>query len=126
MKTDLSQQAQSLLLLLLERDPSKRIGGFEKDNAPVDIYTEEKDDADDIRYHPFFSGVDWQALKTRTHQAPFKPKVKSELDLKCIDRVFLEEDLQETFEGPSILRDSHIPGFSFKRTDGILKENGFC
>ena len=28
MSRDLSQQAQSLLLLLLERDPEKRIGGF--------------------------------------------------------------------------------------------------
>lgn len=31
MNSKLSQQAQSLLLLLLERDPNKRIGGFQDD-----------------------------------------------------------------------------------------------
>jgi hypothetical protein len=111
---------------LLERDPSKRIGGFKKGHMQIDGDADEKDDADDIRHHPFFNGVDWQALKTRSHEAPFKPKVQDDLDLKCIDKVFLQEDLQETFEKPSILRDSHIPGFSFKREDSVLKQNGFC
>ena len=114
------------MLLLLERDPAKRIGGFKPESeTPNDIYTEEKDDADDIRHHPFFNGVDWQALKTRTHQAPFKPLVKTELDLNCIDEVFLQEDLQETYEHPSALRDSHIPNFSYVREDG-LKDNALC
>lgn len=124
--TNLSQQAQSLLLLLLERDPSKRIGGFKEEenfNPTQSFY--ERDDAEDIRNHPFFASIDWNEVKWRTHKPPMKPKVKGELDLKCIDKAFTNEDLKETFEEKSLLRDSHIPDFSYKKENTILKSNGY-
>ena len=54
--------------MLLERDPEKRIGGF--NNNRNTITGEEdlnKDDACDIRKHAFFNGIDWQAVKLRQH-----------------------------------------------------------
>ena len=111
------------MLLLLERDPAKRIGGFKDDSLLEDSpdLDMDKDDADDIRHHPFFNGVDWKALRTRSHPAPFKPKVADDLDLQCIDMVFLKEDLKETYENPSILSDAHVQGFSYRKEDNILK-----
>jgi len=110
----------------LERDPTKRIGGFKAEEAmdPTQSFYE-KDDAEDIRSHPFFASIDWNEVKYRTHKAPMKPKVKGELDLKCIDKAFTNEDLKETFEESTLLRDTHITDFSYKKDNTILKSNGF-
>lgn len=60
--------------MLLERDPSKRIGGFDNNrNTITGADDPEKDDAEDIRKHPFFNGIDWEAVKLRQHPAAFKP-----------------------------------------------------
>jgi len=44
----------------LERDPTKRIGGFKAEETidPSQSFYE-KDDAEDIRSHPFFASIDW-------------------------------------------------------------------
>ena len=80
--------------MLLERDPAKRIGGFDNNrNTITGEHDLNKDDAHDIRKHVFFKDIDWEAVKYRQHKAAFKPKVDSKLDLKCIDKVFLQEGL---------------------------------
>jgi serine/threonine protein kinase len=56
-----SKDARSLLSRLLERDPNKRLG-----NAPGE-------DLEAIQSHPFFSGIDWDALAFREVEPPWKP-----------------------------------------------------
>lgn len=49
MKKYFSKDATDLLLNLLEKDPTLRLGFSEKD-------------ADEIKEHPFFNGVDWEKV----------------------------------------------------------------
>jgi len=50
---NLSTHCKSFLRSLLTKDPSKRLGGF-KENMDKDV-----DDAEEIRAHPFFEGINW-------------------------------------------------------------------
>jgi hypothetical protein len=63
---------------LLTRDPTKRLGSEDKS-------------ASDIRRHPFFKHLDWDALFRKEIEAPFKPKVHSIMDVTWIDPIFKEE-----------------------------------
>ena len=90
MKKYFSADATSFLRCILERDPEIRIGGFNKNGN-------ELDDAEDIRRHPFFKNIDWKKVKERSHMAPFIPKVLGSEDTSCIDQMFTEEELEETY-----------------------------
>lgn len=79
MRPFLSQEAQSLLQSLLQRDEQKRIGSF-VDGA--------EDDASEIRKHPFFASINWKKLKECSHQAPFKPAIRGREDISLIDKSF--------------------------------------
>lgn len=92
-KEYLSDNAKSILTLLLERDREKRIGGFKRED--------QVDDAEDIKQHPFFETINWKLVAKRQHLAPFKPKVTGALDTSNIDTVFTDEPLQETFVDPN-------------------------
>ncbi|XP_036957603.1 protein kinase C delta type-like [Acanthopagrus latus] len=70
----ITKEAKSLLELLFERDPSRRLGVV-----------------GDIRTHAFFKTINWQALEKREVEPPFKPKVKSPSDCSNFDREFLSE-----------------------------------
>lgn len=52
--------------------------------------------ADEIKSHPFFSGVDWDCL--RAVNAPFKPQLKSITDTSY----FPTEDLENIPDAPAI------------------------
>ncbi|XP_020823885.1 ribosomal protein S6 kinase alpha-4 isoform X1 [Phascolarctos cinereus] len=60
--------AQDLLKRLLEKDPKKRLG-----SGPQG--------AQEVKDHPFFQGLDWAALAARKVPAPFRPQIRSELDV---------------------------------------------
>jgi hypothetical protein len=64
-------------------DPLKRLGG-----NPA---SEDVSDADDIKNHPFFKDVDWEAAQQKANPAPFKPNVKGSTDTSNIDKQFLGE-----------------------------------
>ena len=90
MKPYFSNEAISLLKLLLERDPSKRIGFSERD-------------ADEIKEHPFFADVDWNQIAKKTHDTVYKPRVRGAEDTSWIDKLFTKEGLEETPVDPSVL-----------------------
>jgi len=56
----ISKAAQSLIRGLLERDPTKRIGSSAKG-------------AQEIKEHPFFSGINWQQILNMEYDSPFIP-----------------------------------------------------
>jgi len=60
---ELSRHAKSLLAALLERDPTYRLGSSPEDAA-------------EVKAHPFFAGVDWEALLERRVVPEFKPTIK--------------------------------------------------
>lgn len=60
-----------------------------------------------VREHPFFRGVDWDAVLARRHRGPIVPPVRFPGDAQCFD-VYPEEDatserytddLREKYEG---------------------------
>lgn len=79
----LSTNAISLLKGLLERDPNRRLG-----SGPSD--------ATDIKSHPFFSTLDWQAMYNRQLPPPFVPQLKDGEDDHYFDPQFLREKVKDS------------------------------
>lgn len=107
MKPYFSEEATSLLKVLLERDPTKRIGYSESD-------------ADEIRAHPFFASINWQEVKSMTHEVAFRPKVRGAEDISCIDKLFTKEGLEETYVDPNALsgnekNKTHFQNFTYAK-----------
>lgn len=44
-----------------------------------------------MKAHPFFRGVDWDAVYARKHQGPIIPNVRFPGDAQCFD-IYPEED----------------------------------
>eukprot|EP00127_Corallochytrium_limacisporum_P000566 Clim_evm5s19 gene=Clim_evmTU5s19 len=59
--------AKDLIYRLLVKMPTKRLGSL-------------KNGSNDIKYHPWFKNIDWQALRAKKYTMPYVPKVKSEDD----------------------------------------------
>ncbi|TPX34896.1 hypothetical protein SmJEL517_g02562 [Synchytrium microbalum] len=79
----MQRDAVTLLQKLLCKDPSKRLGSS-------------KADAEDIKKHPFFKGVDWDAMLTLKVPPPFYPTVASPTDVSNFDEEFTREMPQLT------------------------------
>jgi len=73
-----SDDAKSLIKGLLARNPHNRLGS--------------QNDAEEIKNHPFFANVDWDALYRKQVPPPFKPNVSSDDDVSCFDPAFTEEE----------------------------------
>ncbi|TMW68666.1 hypothetical protein Poli38472_006134 [Pythium oligandrum] len=103
----LSPEVKNLIAALLERDPTYRIGC--RPGAGVE----------DIKRHPFFAEIDWDALERRGVKPPFKPRVRSPTDIQNFDKEFTKEAPDHLF----LQQDTRLPvspknefqGFSFTR-----------
>lgn len=60
----LSKEGLKILQSLLEKDVSIRLGSMGSPEG-------------DIKYHPFFSDINWDKLERREVEPPFKPQVVS-------------------------------------------------
>jgi serum/glucocorticoid-regulated kinase 2 len=82
---EVSPSARSILTGLLTRDPAQRLG---------------VNGADVIKRHRFFEKIDWQRLAQKKIQPPFKPSVRSPVDVSNFDTVFTaEQPLDSVVEG---------------------------
>ncbi|KAL9957916.1 hypothetical protein ACROYT_G034871 [Oculina patagonica] len=79
----ISDKARTVLAGLLEKNPTKRLGG-----GP--------DDAKEVMKHPFFSTINWDDIYHKRVKPPFKPVVKSETDVSNFDEDFTNEPVQLT------------------------------
>jgi serine/threonine protein kinase len=70
----LSVEGRSFVKGLLNRNPKHRLGA--NGGAP------------ELKSHAFFNDIDWDALKKKKVVPPFKPKLKSELDVSNFDPEF--------------------------------------
>lgn len=66
---DMDPDAKSLLIGLLDRDPSKRLGA---------------NGAAEIKSHKFFKSIDWQKLLQKKIQPTFRPNVVSSTSKVCM------------------------------------------
>ncbi|KAL8786706.1 MAG: hypothetical protein Q9213_002643 [Squamulea squamosa] len=70
----LSNDGRNFVKGLLNRNPRHRLGAI--------------NDAEDLKAHPFFADMDWNALANKTIVPPFKPQLKSVLDTSNFDPEF--------------------------------------
>ncbi|KAL6486292.1 hypothetical protein MHYP_G00056840 [Metynnis hypsauchen] len=77
----LSNEAEDILRGFLTKDPSYRLGCTERDGGESAITA-----------HPFFKEVDWEKLKKRELEPPFKPRIKSLEDVNNFDPDFTQEE----------------------------------
>ncbi|CCH58847.1 hypothetical protein TBLA_0A10690 [Henningerozyma blattae CBS 6284] len=72
----LSAEGRSFVKGLLNRNPNHRLGSV--------------DDGRELRSHPFFNDIDWELLKQKKIQPPFKPHLTSETDTSNFDPEFTQ------------------------------------
>ncbi|XP_028159028.1 ribosomal protein S6 kinase alpha-5-like [Ostrinia furnacalis] len=65
--TDVSTDVQDFIKRLLVKDPRRRLGGGD-------------DDAEELKRHPFFQNLDWEAVARREVPAPFVPQLSHAAD----------------------------------------------
>ena len=70
------RDAKDLLIGLLSRDPSRRLG---------------RNGADEIKNHPFFSQLSWKRLWMKGYIPPYKPHVSNAADTSNFDQEFTKE-----------------------------------
>jgi serine/threonine protein kinase len=111
----LSTESMDLLARLLERDPKKRLG-----SGPNGWL--------DIKNHPFFDGLDWDALYHKRIPAPFKPKVRDDMDVSYFDEEFTKQNPFESYDesqnGSSFLGESvqrEFEGFTYEGESNLDK-----
>ncbi|PRP78948.1 protein kinase 2 [Planoprotostelium fungivorum] len=98
-----SQDAQSFLEGLLTREVDKRLG-----SGP--------DGANEIKRHPFFKEIDWEALERKEIEPPFKPKVRSSSCVNNFDVAFTNEVPTDSLpEGSTVSdqKDTHFDEFTY-------------
>jgi serine/threonine protein kinase SCH9 len=85
-----SDDAKSLILGLLALNPNVRLGS--------------RNNTEEIKSHPLFSNIDWDALYRKQVSPPFKPNVRSEDDFSCFDPNVTDEDIN----WPSISKSKNL------------------
>lgn len=70
----MSDHLKDIIIRLLDRDPSTRLGAG-------------KDDALEVVQHPFFSGMDWNALQNCKLDSPYKPEIRKEHESQNMDDI---------------------------------------
>ena len=93
-----SEHAQSLISGLLEKNPDQRLG-----SGPGDYM--------DIQKHPFFDGLDWDAVMNRAIKPEFVPDIKSDLDTSNFDPECTEETAGLSFKSKAIVSESTQSAF---------------
>jgi len=78
----LSEPCKNLIVGLLNRDPTKRLGS--------------KDDVEDIKTHAFFATLNWDKLTKKEIDPPYKPKVKAVDDTSNFDDTFTKEPVVDS------------------------------
>lgn len=71
----LSPESVSIVQKLLQKDPERRLGAGEQD-------------ANEVKRHRFFQGIDWEALLAKRVKPPFLPAIKSPGDVSNFDEEF--------------------------------------
>eukprot|EP00735_Rhodelphis_limneticus_P014091 TRINITY_DN807_c0_g1::TRINITY_DN807_c0_g1_i1::g.25283::m.25283 TRINITY_DN807_c0_g1::TRINITY_DN807_c0_g1_i1::g.25283 ORF type:complete len:395 (+),score=100.76,sp/P54644/KRAC_DICDI/51.80/2e-122,Pkinase/PF00069.20/1.7e-73,Pkinase_Tyr/PF07714.12/9.7e-31,Pkinase_C/PF00433.19/5.7e-11,Kinase-like/PF14531.1/5.2e+02,Kinase-like/PF14531.1/0.00044,APH/PF01636.18/0.042,Kdo/PF06293.9/0.11 TRINITY_DN807_c0_g1_i1:85-1185(+) len=108
----LSEDASDLLKKLLQRDPAQRLGS--------------KSDAEDLKKHPFFKKVDFNAIMERKLSPPFHPhKIANKADTSNFDPEFTSMPLQTPEQNTRLhdLDQSNFEGFSYVSAS-VLNDGG--
>ena len=75
---------------LLDRNPSTRLGASDED-------------VEEIKRHPFFSGLNWNDVIEKKYKPEWIPKMNGETDTNLFDEEFTNEDAAISFEDDSLI-----------------------
>ena len=92
-----SPLARSIISLLLEKDPVKRLGS--------------KSGVHEVKAHPFFADIDWQALLEKRYVAPWIPP-KTAIEGMYFDPTYTQQPVLNSVTNPSALAQSQFPDFA--------------
>ncbi|KAF8464003.1 kinase-like domain-containing protein [Kalaharituber pfeilii] len=95
--------AKSLLIRLLDRDPARRLGA---------------NGAAEIKSHRFFESIDWKRLLQKKIQPTFRPNVTNAMDTANFDREFTDEVPTDSVVDGDFLSQSvqqQFTGWSYNR-----------
>lgn len=98
-----SENARALLNGLLARDPNRRLGC-----GPTD--------AEEIKNHPFFAELDWDALLACRIPSPWKPTIAGSMDTSQFDAEFTSMPIvspRSRADSRLFGTDAHFDGFTF-------------
>eukprot|EP00045_Choanoeca_perplexa_P013320 m.150710 g.150710 ORF g.150710 m.150710 type:complete len:687 (-) comp16319_c0_seq2:228-2288(-) len=98
-----TKEGQSLISSFLTRSVPKRLGCGPNGE-------------ENIKAHAFFAGLDWLALENKELEPPFKPKVKSAMDVGNFDADFTSEATQLTPTDTKLVEgidQAEFEGFTF-------------
>lgn len=102
---------------LLKKDPTQRMGTV--------------NGASEIKNHPWFEGINWNALYHKKYEAPFVPKIGTDADLTHFDPEFTEIPIVSMSENENkmmdVINQQQFAGFSYNvdsNTGGIQGEMG--
>ncbi|KAJ3184872.1 Serine/threonine kinase [Gaertneriomyces sp. JEL0708] len=76
--SNIPKDTLSLLQGLMNKNPARRLGGGRLD-------------AEEIKRHPYFAGVDWEAFMELRVQPPWVPTIKNATDVSNFDPEFTKE-----------------------------------
>ena len=92
---DINPLAVNLINQLLTVNPIKRLGYGEND-------------AQKIKDHPYFKGINWEKYWNKETEPPFIPELNSEIDLKYFDKMFTDEPVNSN--RPTVMSRTRIQG----------------
>lgn len=99
----MSTDAKNIIVNLLNRNPSKRLGAGQ-------------DGADEIKRHPFFQNIDWEKVGTRQMQVPPPRYTTQHYKDQFRNVVCTEEQRRDIFEDFNEIESANnrqIEGWSF-------------
>lgn len=106
LRPHISMDARNLLEGLLQKEKGMRLGSG-------------KEDAEEIKSHPFFSKINWERLYRKEIEPPYNPNVTGDLDLRHFDPEFTTETVSDTPSPPRAnevsvsVTDDTFAGFSY-------------
>ena len=105
----MSEEAKNLIVSLLNRNPSKRLGA-----GP--------DGAEEIKRHPFFVNIEWKTVREKKLSAP----KLGESAQKVVESTFSEEQIKRIYEDLDEIQDEqyenrNVEGWSFVAS--VLNQN---
>ena len=79
----ISNAAKSIMLQLMDRDPCSRLGSDSRD-------------AESVKEHIFFEGIDWKAVKERGYSLPKPEPITQQVNLDYTKSIFTDLNLVNT------------------------------
>ncbi|XP_060577857.1 ribosomal protein S6 kinase alpha-5-like isoform X1 [Ruditapes philippinarum] len=103
-----SPVVREFILALLTKDPRRRLGA---------------NGADEVKFHRFFKGINWDDLAAKRIPAPFVPKIRHELDVSNFAEEFTR---MLAADSPAIIPttgDKLFKGYSYVAPSVIFSDN---